>query len=198
MYDFSIGVMLESFRIPTKEAIKKAREVGAQGLQLYARKGDPSPEQMNTAERRELLDMIKSEGLVVSAVCGDLGHGFHDPGRNPELIERSKRIVDLALELETNIVTTHIGVVPDDPEHERYKIMQGACAELAAYADKMNAHFAVETGPETSAVLKRFLDSLHSTTRCRRCIRLRTTSFTPTPRTAFATTIATPKRCTAS
>lgn len=162
MYDFSIGVMLESFRIPTREAIKKAREVGAQGLQLYARKGDPSPENMNSAGRRELLDMIKSEGLVVSAVCGDLGHGFHDPARNPELIERSKRIVDLALELETNIVTTHIGVVPDDPEHERYKIMQGACAELAAYADKMNAHFAVETGPETSAVLKRFLDSLHS------------------------------------
>ena len=41
--------------------------------------------------------------------------------------------------------------------------MQEACFELAEYADSINAHFAVETGPETSAVLKGFLDSLNST-----------------------------------
>ena len=40
--------------------------------------------------------------------------------------------------------------------------MQEACAELANYADSVGAHFAVETGPETSAVLKGFLDSLGS------------------------------------
>ena len=41
--------------------------------------------------------------------------------------------------------------------------MQDACGELAAYADSLKAHFAIETGPETSLVLKGFLDSLHST-----------------------------------
>ena len=41
--------------------------------------------------------------------------------------------------------------------------MQEACFELASYADSMDAHFAIETGPETSAVLKEFLDSLGST-----------------------------------
>ena len=41
--------------------------------------------------------------------------------------------------------------------------MQDACGQLAAYADSMQAHFAIETGPEPSAVLKRFLDGLHST-----------------------------------
>ena len=34
---------------------------------------------------------------------------------------------------------------------------------LLAYADSIGSHFAIETGPETSAVLKRFLDQLHST-----------------------------------
>ena len=29
MYDFSIGVMLESFKLPIPEAIKKAKELGA-------------------------------------------------------------------------------------------------------------------------------------------------------------------------
>jgi sugar phosphate isomerase/epimerase len=69
----------------------------------------------------------------------------------------------MAKDLETNIVTTHIGVVPNDPNHDRYKIMQEACFELAEYADSLDAHFAIETGPETSEVLKGFLDTLHST-----------------------------------
>lgn len=36
MYDFSIGVMLESFKLPIPEAIKKAKELGAEGIQVYA------------------------------------------------------------------------------------------------------------------------------------------------------------------
>lgn len=163
MYDFSIGVMLESFRQPTPVALKKAKEIGATGIQMYAVDGEHAPEQLTGGKRRELLDMVKSEGLVFSALCGDLGKGFHNAELNPGLIERSMRILDLAKDLETDIVTTHIGVVPADPGHDRYKIMQEACFKLAEYADSLNAHFAIETGPEESATLKQFLDGLHST-----------------------------------
>lgn len=163
MYDFSIGVMMESFRQPIQVALKKARELGAAGVQMYAVSGDLTPEKLVGEKRKEFLDMVKSEGLVISALCGDLGKGFHNPELNPELIEKSMRILDLAKELETDIVTTHIGVVPADPNHDRYKIMQEACFKLAEYADSLDAHFAIETGPEESAVLKGFLDGLHST-----------------------------------
>ena len=163
MYQFPIGVILDSFRTNTRTAIGKAAALGADGVQMYCTKGDNCPENLTPAKRRELLDMIKSNGLRFSALCGDLGEGFFRPERNPELIERSKRILDLAKDLETDIVTTHIGVVPEDPANERYGIMQEACFELARYADSIGSHFAIETGPETSAVLKKFLDGLHST-----------------------------------
>ncbi len=163
MYPFPIGIITDSFRTDIRTALEKAAALGADGVQIYATRGKLSPEQLTPAGRRELLDMVKSNGLVVSALCGDLGCGFHRPEKNPGLIEQSKRILDLAKDLETNIVTTHIGVVPADPDHPRFKIMQAACGELAEYADSIDAHFAVETGPETSAVLKAFLDSLHST-----------------------------------
>ena len=162
MYQFPIGVMLDSFKLDTKEAIAKAVEIGAKGLQMYATSGKYAPENLNTAQRHELLDIVKSNGLVFSALCGDLGHGFINTELNPSLIEKSKRILELAKELETDVVTTHIGVIPADKNHERYKIMQEACFELAKYADSLNAHFAVETGPEPSIVLKGFLDSLNS------------------------------------
>ena len=163
MYSFPIGVILESFRLDRSASIKKAAEIGANGIQMYATQGENSPENLNAAARKELLKEVKDAGLCFSALCGDLGKGFGNPEINPELIEKSKRIVDLALDLDTKIITTHIGVVPSDKKHDRYKIMQEACYELAQYADSVGARFAVETGPETSLVLKEFLDSLGST-----------------------------------
>lgn len=164
MKQFPIGIIINSFRTDIPTAVKKAAECGAQGIQVYATSGEMAPENLVGAKRKEFLDLVKSNGLVISALCGDLGGGgFIHKDLNEARVEKSKRILDLAKELETDIVTTHIGVVPSDPNHDRYKIMQEACHELAEYADSIDAHFAVETGPETSAVLKGFLDSLNST-----------------------------------
>lgn len=162
MKSFPIGVMLESFRLPIEEALGKARDLKVQGIQVYATTGELAPDRLSAAQRKEFLKKVRDHGLVVSAVCGDLGHGFGDAQKNPGLVESSKRILDLSLEWESGIVTTHIGVVPEDSSHPRYKIMQEACSALAQYADSVEARFAVETGPETSKVLKGFLDSLNS------------------------------------
>ena len=163
MYQFPIGAIVESFRMETHEAIKTAAKMGLNGLQMYCTKGIHAPENFSKEDRRELLKFTKDLGLRFSAICGDLGRGFGNPELNPELIEKSKRILDLALDFETDVVTTHIGVVPEDKNHPRYQIMQQACYELASYADSINAHFAIETGPERSEVLRDFLDSLGST-----------------------------------
>lgn len=163
MYPFSIGVMLDSFRTDMLTALDKAAALGAKGIQVYATRGEMSPEKLDAQKRKEFLKAVKGHGLTVSALCGDLGKGFVNPELNPGLIEQSKRILDLAKDLETDVVTTHIGVVPEDPAHPRYAVMQEACGQLAAYADEMQAHFAIETGPEKAATLKKFLDGLHST-----------------------------------
>ncbi|HSK67775.1 MAG TPA: sugar phosphate isomerase/epimerase family protein [Candidatus Limnocylindria bacterium] len=162
MNGFPIGILLESLRLPFPQALDAARSLGVQGVQVYATNGELSPDRLTPAAKRDFLKQVKDRGLVVSAVCGDLGHGFGDPYQNPMLIGRSKRILDLSKEWECGIVTTHIGVVPPDPDHPRYRVMQDACGELARYADGIGCRFAVETGPETAATLKGFLDSLGS------------------------------------
>lgn len=163
MYNFPIGAMVDSFRQDTREAIKTAASIGVKGLQMYSTTGENSPENLVGQKRKDLLSFVKDQGLVFSAICGDLGKAFIYEDRNTLLIEKSKRIMDLAKELETDVVTTHIGVVPTDKTCDRYKIMQDACYELAQYADSMGSHFAVETGPELAVTLKVFLDDLGST-----------------------------------
>lgn len=163
MKKFSIGVMADSFRLPFEQAIRKAREVGADGVQIYAVRGEFTPERLTPEKRRSVRKILAENRLKVSALCGDFGGcGFTRREENGEKIEKSKRIVDLALDLGTNIVTTHIGVVPRDTACERFQVMQEACNRLAEYAHANGAWFAIETGPEPAAVLKRFLDSLDS------------------------------------
>lgn len=162
MYNFPIGVILESFKLERSKAIKKAAELGAKGIQMYATEGENAPENLSKSKRAELKNEVFENGLVFSALCGDLGQGFGCKEQNPKLIEKSKRIVELAKDLGTDIITTHIGVVPEDKNHERYKIMQEACFELSRFADSLGAHFAIETGPEKAVVLKSFLDDLGS------------------------------------
>lgn len=156
-----IGVIVDSFGVGVMEGLKKAKEVGADGVQIYAVSGEMDPAALSPTKRKELRSYIDGLGLEISALCGDLaGHGFQDAEANPEKIEKSKRILDLAVELGSSVVTTHIGIVPDDRSGRIYDAMQRACDELGIYAKSMNAYFAIETGPEPAAHLKSFLDTL--------------------------------------
>ena len=44
MYPFSIGVLMDGFRTDTLTALDKAVAVGATGIQVYATRGEMSPE----------------------------------------------------------------------------------------------------------------------------------------------------------
>lgn len=156
-----IGVIADGYRVGVRQGIAKAKEAGAEGVQLYAVRGEMEPQSLSAPARRELKDYIASLGLEISALCGDLGaFGFEDQAANSEKIEKSKRIMELAKELGTDIVTTHIGVIPYDPESGEYEAMHSACRELCEYAESLGSYFAIETGPNTAQHLKQFLDTL--------------------------------------
>ena len=155
-----IGAMIESFRLGFKEAAAAAKKVGADGIQVYA--SGVVHADMTKSEIGEIKRILNGEGLEVSALCGDFGcRMFYQPDACRELIEREKRVMGIAKELGTSIVTTHIGVVPEE-KCPQYDSMHGVCRELAEFADSVDGHFAVETGPERAELLKNFLDGLSS------------------------------------
>lgn len=158
-----IGVIVDCFQAGVREGLVKAKQVGADGVQIHAVSGEFAPENLSTAARKEWKSYISSLGLEISALVGDLGgHGFQDKRANEAKIVKSKQILDLAVELGVNVVTTHIGVVPEDKNSEIYEAMHVACDELSTYASSLNAFFAIETGPETAKTLKDFLVGLSS------------------------------------
>ncbi|MCL5998956.1 MAG: sugar phosphate isomerase/epimerase [Chloroflexi bacterium] len=155
--------MSDSFRLSPRDGVRKAKEIGADGVQIYAVAGEINPDVMDRRTREDFRAFCGGLGLEISALCGDLGgHGFQLASENPIKVERSKRIVDLAADLGTRVVTTHIGVVPDDRETDAYKTLLAACRELGRYAERSGITFAIETGPEKATTLQRFLADVGS------------------------------------
>lgn len=158
-----IGVALESFKLPLTQSVKLAANLGLDGVQIYGTMGELKAEELNDAKIKNAKQLLKDNGLTLSALCGDIGcAAFYQPDENRDKIKRLKLIIDAAILLGTNVVTTHIGVVPEDENCERYKNMQKACKELAMYADSVYGHFAIETGPEPADRLVKFLNKLNS------------------------------------
>ena len=83
MYQFPIGVIIDSFRTDTRTAIEKAAALGAQGIQMYSTKGENSPENLTPAKRRELLDIVKSNGLRFSALAATSARASAIPNSIP-------------------------------------------------------------------------------------------------------------------
>lgn len=155
-----IGVVVESLGMGLREGIRKARELGVEGVQIYAR-GDIDPDNLSLSGRRDLIYYLESHGLILSALCGDLGgHGFEREEENLWKVEKTKRIMDLAMSLRTKVVTTHIGVIPEEKSHPRRRVMEEALRELGEYGEKREVYLAIETGPESPEVLRGFICAL--------------------------------------
>lgn len=163
-----VGVIIDSFRKNFRDSVAAAKAVGADGIQIGARfligEGDKMVEHSADSKQVSLSEakkIIGDYGIAVSAICGDFGCDMYYT-RDRAKIDTEKRLLEMAKELGTNIVTTHIGVVPETTDCIQYEAMHDVCYELAEFAKSIGGHFAVETGPEKSLLLKSFLDSLGS------------------------------------
>lgn len=149
-----VGIITASLPMPTKEALRKARELGAHGVQLWVVNNDLDPRNLSKSGRDELITYMAALPLERSALCGDVG-GFADPATIDERIARTKEFIDLCVDLFTPILTTHIGVVPKEPKP--YENMLEAVREIGTYAAERGCCLATETGPEEPQSLAEFL-----------------------------------------
>ena len=152
-----IGVIPDSFQVPFKEAVILARDMGVKGLQPFVTRGEMAPEKLTAQDRSDIPAYVRKNGLEFSALCADFGMNFKSADNSDE-IKRTMSMMDLAIDLDTHIITTHIGKVPEDENCEEYFNMVKSIEKLGKYGDEIGVCFATETGPEMSQSLKGVLD----------------------------------------
>lgn len=153
-----LGVISDCFKLPLRDSIRLAKKIGFDGIQIYATSGEFSPDTLSDSDKKEIKQLLFENGIEISALCGDMGgFGFEIAEDNPERIEKTKRIIDLAHEFNTHVVTTHIGVIPSDKSDPQYAVMLSALTECGRYAKTKDVTLAIETGPEKAVILLQFL-----------------------------------------
>lgn len=154
-----IGIITDCFKKSHFEGIKIASNLQLDGVQIYATTGEFSPESLTEEDKAAYKNLLCEKDLVISALCADMGgYGFEIASDNPERIEKTKKIIDLACEFDTKVITTHIGVIPEDKTNPRYKIMLDALTECGIYAKEKGITLAIETGPEKAKTLLAFIE----------------------------------------
>ena len=155
-----LGVITDCFKKNVTDATVLASELGFGAIQIYATTGAFSPDVLSEEDIASFKRLLAEHNLAVSALCGDMGgFGFEIEEDNAARVEKTCRIIDLAVKLGTNVVTTHIGVIPDDPAHPRYATMLKALRECGEYAKSQGVTLAIETGPETAPTLHGFVEA---------------------------------------
>jgi len=159
-----IGVMIESFRLGVAEGIKKAKEIGADGFQIYVTSGEMYPDNMSKEKRADFKRFVASLGLQISALCADFDwiKGFMHKDHNAVNKPRVKKCVDLAVDLGVKILTMHIGRLPEDGNDPLHQEALATTIELAKYAEDRGCILATETGPEAPESLLKFLKKVPS------------------------------------
>jgi sugar phosphate isomerase/epimerase len=72
-------------------------------------------------------------------------------------IAHTKRCATLAAHLDARIVTTHIGVMPEDTNSKAYRNLLSTVREIADYCGSQGLTFAMETGQETAEAMLEFI-----------------------------------------
>jgi len=155
---FKIGTLADWFNVGLIEGIKESQRCGAQGVQIYAW-NELNPLTITAADLKKVKTTAADCKQEITALCAELGgHGLEIAADNVKKLDYLKSTIGTALELDCNIITTHIGIVPEDITSDKYKIMQEACNQIGAYAKQHGVYVAVETGPEPVSRLTAFID----------------------------------------
>lgn len=156
-----ISVMADWFHKGVLGGLDASKAIGAGAVQLGVGPRGAVTDTWTPAFRKEVRQRLSDNGLKVSALCGDLGgHGFQIADDNAWRVEETRRMFGLARDLGTDIITSHIGVIPEDASHPRRATLLDALRQIGAAAEAANCRVAIETGPERPEVLRAFLDDI--------------------------------------
>ena len=160
MASLKIAVMLDCLRMEPFEGMKRIATIGVPGVHISAG-GDYAPERLDKPARKKLAEEIHSLGLEISAVSawgGDVD--LCDSEGADVNIAWGKRILDLAVDLDTKIWQAHVGIMPRNKSDQRWSRLLENIGEISKYAEDVGACLAIETGPEPPIIVKNLIEAV--------------------------------------
>src|SRR5262249_36618916 len=157
MNRLKIGVRLESLGLPLRRALQEAERLGVAGVQVDA-VGELSPSNLGQTGRREFRHLLRSHNLELTALGCPLRRGLDVAEDQQPRIDRLRQGMTLSFDLGARVTIVQAGEVPEDPAEPRAALLREALLALGRHGDRTGTTLALETGLESGAVLRQFLD----------------------------------------
>jgi sugar phosphate isomerase/epimerase len=160
-----LSVPVVSLARDLRTALRRARDTGAHGVEIDARRGVDA-EQITQTGLRQIRKWLGDEGLVVSAVAFPTRGGYADIDRLESRIAATKSAMHLAYSLGARVVLNHIGDIPPprpaDAEagDPRWRLLLDALADIGAWGERAGATLCAEAGRAAPADLVRVIEAL--------------------------------------
>ena len=165
-----IGVMI-GYRKDT-DLVAKFRQ--AKEMELDSCQLNIWDETLYTDENAEYVKKALTEtGFKISALWGGWGGpcewnftygpptiGLVPPAYRETRLNAMKKASDFAEKIGVNKVITHVGFIPEDPNHPDFNGVVGALRNLCRYMKAKEQYFLFETGQETPVTLRRVIEDI--------------------------------------
>lgn len=159
MLQLKVGIQLASLRLPFKQALHTARELGAEAVEIDAR-GEIKPRDLTRTALRQIRKMLDDLNLRVSAVTFRTRRGYNVLHELDKRIEATKEAMQFAYDLGASVVVNQVGRVPAEPQGAEWSLLLQTLADLGRHGQKVGAVLAASTGSESGADLRRLIDAL--------------------------------------
>lgn len=156
-----IGVRLESLGLPLRRGLQEVERLGVTGVQIDA-VGDLSPKMLSQTGRREFRHVLRAHNLELTVLGCPLRHGLDTATGLEARIDHIRQVLSLSFDLGPRIVLVQAGRIPEDPEDPRARFLIESLLALGQHGDRTGTVLALETGLESGAVLRQFLDRFDS------------------------------------
>jgi L-ribulose-5-phosphate 3-epimerase len=157
MNRLKIGIHLESLELPFRRALREVQRLGVTGVQVDA-VGDLSPRALSETGQRQFLHVLGSYNLELTALGCPLRQGLNSPTDQQQRIDHTKSVLDLSVSLGVRIALVQTGRIPEKANDPSAFVLTEALSALGRHGERVGAVLAIETGLESGAVLRAFLD----------------------------------------
>jgi sugar phosphate isomerase/epimerase len=159
MLKLKTAIKLESLRLPFKQALVAASEMGAEGVEINAR-SELKPTELSRTGIRHLRKMLADLNLKVASVHFPTRRGYDEAADLERRLEATRAALTMAYDLGCRVVTNRIGQIPVDNEGPRATTMIQALTDLGMYSHKSGAWLALQTGFDESERIRKLIDAL--------------------------------------
>jgi sugar phosphate isomerase/epimerase len=187
MLKLRISIRSASLRLPFRQALEKAAQLGAEAVEVDARTEVP-PRALARTGVREIRKWLEDYNLRVCAVSFPTRRGYDVPEDLDRRVEATKDALQLAAKLGARVVVNyvgrldrsrcelplgpkstrddttrpvdHVGHLPEHPGAPQWSQLVEVLGDLGRYGQHVGATLAARTGGESGADLARLVQAL--------------------------------------